>query len=172
VADLQLLENLDGAAPISSDRFSASLRPFGTKLELATAGPVDLRLPGTANRVTGLGLWRALWLAPARWLLVHPAANQSTPPELLEAATSGLARIIDVTCRRSEIACEGPAVPEIFGKCTPLDLRPDRFAPGTCAQTWFSGFPVIVERRETDCSIFVEAPLSAAFWAMLTDAAS
>lgn len=155
-------EIFEGIEPVAAAGFSATPLAYGTKFELAVPRASPARL-SPLNCAVRISEWRAIWLAPGRWMLLHPMASQPPP------ALTPDGRLTDISHGMVEFACDGLRLKKVFAKATPLDLR--HFEAGQCARTWFAGFPVLIDCRETDWRLLVEAPLAAALRAWLADAA-
>jgi heterotetrameric sarcosine oxidase gamma subunit len=113
-------------------------------------GPWTAALPRVANATTSLpGVGRILWLRPDRWLLLA-AAPIDLPPDA-----------IDVSSRYAGVTLRGArAIEAIAGGCS-LDLREQRFAAGTCAQSRIEQLPAILLREAADAfTVMVERPLA------------
>lgn len=88
---------------------------------------------------------RLFWLGPDEWLL---AAARSEVPDLvnrLEAAVQGRhASVNDVSGGQLLIRLEGPAAREALAAGCTLDLQPEVFPAGRCAQTGLAKAAVLL----------------------------
>ena len=116
---------------------------------------VDVRAdPGHApfaspseNTVT---IWEGrdvLWLGPDEWLVVaDPDAVPTIARELEDALAGQHHSILDVSANR--IVFELHEGLETLSSGCGLDLHPNRWMPGMCAQTLFGGAQVILHQRD------------------------
>ncbi|MEX2200477.1 MAG: sarcosine oxidase subunit gamma family protein [Dongiaceae bacterium] len=112
----------------------------------AIRGTTGLNLP-EANRVARTGDLRMLWLGPDEWLLIGPSGREAVSMPALIAALSGqYAMAIDQSDMRTTISLAGRSARDLINCGCGLDLHPDRFAPGQCAQTGLARANVILER--------------------------
>ncbi|MEX1108520.1 MAG: sarcosine oxidase subunit gamma family protein [Dongiaceae bacterium] len=112
----------------------------------AIRGTTGLPLP-EANRVTETGDLRLLWLGPDEWLLLGPSGREAVSMPALIAALSGqYAMAIDQSDMRTTISLAGPSARDLINCGCGLDLHPDRFEPGHCAQTGLARANVIIEQ--------------------------
>ncbi|MFN2490054.1 MAG: sarcosine oxidase subunit gamma family protein, partial [Actinomycetota bacterium] len=63
--------------------------------------------------------------------------------------------VVDVSANRAVLELRGPERHELLSKGCSLDLREDRWVPGTCAQSLLAGIAVILEERPEATRIFV-----------------
>ena len=85
----------------------------------------------------------ALWLGPDEWLVV----GDGVPP--------GAASVVEVSANRAVVDLAGPGVREFLSKGCSLDLHPDHWADGACAQTMLAKAPVILQQRGDLTRVFV-----------------
>jgi sarcosine oxidase subunit gamma len=112
----------------------------------AIRGTTGLNLP-EANRVARTGDLRLLWLGPDEWLLIGPAGREAVSMPALVAALSGqFAMAVDQSDMRTTISLAGPAARDLINCGCGLDLHPERFKPGHCAQTGLARANVILEQ--------------------------
>lgn len=109
----------------------------------AVASEAGVR-PGTRAGETSAGEDLViLCVGPGRfWLVGEAAARIEVDPAL--AAT------VDQSHGRAVLAVEGDRVREVLAKGCRLDLHPDGFATGRCAQTLLGPFAVLLHRLAAD----------------------
>ena len=148
----------------------------------AASGAVGCVLPTVPNTSAGEDHLeegpRVLWLAPVEWLVVIAAgAEEALAGELVAAAAGCGGSVTDVSDARTVIVLRGPNARDVLMKGCPLDLHPDVFRPGHCAQSLLARAAVILYRRadEADGSASFEIHVTRSFadylWAWLEDAA-
>ena len=136
-ADLARLRGLTGGA------VAAVEVPFLTQVDVRTSDPVAAGLPSAPNTWAALKQGEALWLGPDEWLLV----GDGVPPD----AES----VVDVSANRAVLDLTGPGVRGFLSKGCSLDLHPDHWAGGACAQTMLAKAPVILQQRGEITRVFV-----------------
>lgn len=121
---------------------------------------------------------RTLWLAPGEWLIVTAADAKDAPAGKLAAAVADHGgSVVDVGDARTVLVLHGPNARDVLMKGCPLDLHPDAFRPGDCAQSLLARAAVILCRRKDDADggasfeIHVARSFAAYLWAWLEDAA-
>jgi sarcosine oxidase, subunit gamma len=157
------MNDLDFASPVRrpvviGPELSIVVAQPAVMLELCLRNAGISSLPARPNTALAVGSTRLLWLRPDRWLLVSDEDHRDAQRQW---AALG-AMVCDVSCGRVRFGITGPAAQQVLAKGTPLDLRPSRFAPGSCAQTQCAGFAVLLDRREDGFDLYVDAPLAAA----------
>ncbi|MEX0808617.1 MAG: sarcosine oxidase subunit gamma family protein [Dongiaceae bacterium] len=116
----------------------------------AIRGTTGLALP-EANRVAQTGDLRLLWLGPDEWLLLGPPGREAVSMPALIAALSGqYAMAIDQSDMRTTISLAGRSARDLINCGCGLDLHPDRFGPGQCAQTGLARANVIIEQIDSE----------------------
>ncbi|GIH21870.1 sarcosine oxidase subunit alpha [Acrocarpospora phusangensis] len=125
--------------------------PFLTQVNVRTGTP--LTPPGTA--VTD-GETTTVWLGPDEWLTVGP----------------GAARGVDVSAQRTAIRITGPRARDLLAHGCALDLHPDVFPPGRCAQTLLARTQIILIAESDGFLVLVRASFAAYLGAWLLDAAT
>ena len=121
---------------------------------------------------------RTLWLAPAEWLIVTATdAGDALAGKLAAAVADHGGSVVDVGDARTVLVLHGPNAGDVLMKGCPLDLHPDAFRPGDCAQSLLARAAVILCRRKDDADggasfeIHVARSFAAYLWAWLEDAA-
>jgi sarcosine oxidase subunit gamma len=134
---VRMADITDGAVAVAEARFL-------TQFDVRTADPGSLGLPMVPNTWTRPGDGsEALWLGPDEWLLIGPTA------------TARAEFVVDVSANRAVLDLTGPGVCEFLSKGSSLDLHPDHWAHGACAQTMLAKAPVILQQREAATRVFV-----------------
>jgi sarcosine oxidase subunit gamma len=100
---------------------------------------LGVTLPLEPNTATGTGETRALWLGPDEWLTVSAASALPTP------AAADDVTFVDVSHGRAVVRLSGPHVRDTLAKGCTLDLHPEVFTPGRCAQSAHSRVSVILD---------------------------
>jgi sarcosine oxidase, subunit gamma len=174
-------------------RRDAAARPWVTLAEHPFLAQVDLRGdPGDAMfvRAAGAGLGvplplapnraatgdtaAVLWLGPDEWLIVTETEPGDALAARLRHALEGLnVAVTDVSDARTVIRLAGPAARDVLAKGASLDLHPDVFPPGACAQTSLARVAVILHQtdRTPIFDVFVARSFAEHLWAWLADAA-
>ncbi len=148
----------------------------------AAAGVVGHPLPAVPNTSAGDAEPaegpRTLWLAPGEWLVVSAAgAADELAGELAAAVADRGGSVTDVGDARAAIVLRGPNARDVLAKGCPLDLHPDAFRPGHCAQSLLARAAVILHRRADEAGggasfeIYVARSFAEYLWAWLEDAA-
>jgi sarcosine oxidase, subunit gamma len=102
----------------------------------------------TPNRVAVASGLRVLWLGPDEWLVVAEGAAPDLLPRL-ERATTGLrACVTDLSSSRAIIEIGGAGARDLLAAGCGLDLHPQVFGPGHCAQTLMARAPVILDQLD------------------------
>jgi sarcosine oxidase subunit gamma len=115
----------------------------------AVSGVLGLELPNIPNRAVSAGGLTVFWLAPDEWLVVGaPGREAELAPALHKALADQHAAVVDVSEARTVIVVAGRNARELLQKGTPLDLHPQEFQPGYCAQTALSKANVILHQTD------------------------
>lgn len=135
----------------------------------AVEGTLGLSLPTVPNETTSKDGLTLCWLAPDRWLAVAPA----TPPARLVArlaeACDGRGAVNDVSSGRTVIRVSGTKAREVLEAGCPLDLHPQSFRPGDCAQSLLGHTAVLLHAVEPHAiDVFVARGFGRDLWEWLT----
>jgi len=120
--------------------------------------------PTAANTVVDSNQYRIYWLGPDEWLIVTPAGMQGQlKAELLSALRDAFCSVVDNSSGLTMVQITGENAGALLATDCPLDLHPNEFRPGQCAQTRLakagmtlsplpdsSGFEVIIRRSFAD----------------------
>ncbi len=147
------------------DERSADLDRLGSR-ELAFLTQVDVRVdPATAatlgfptdpNTVASVGGRDVLWLGPDEWLAVADAETADVLIAGLERSLAGVRRsIVDVSANRAVIELSGPSRHDLLSSACPLDLHPQSWGDGRCAQSVFGAAQMLLHERDGTTRLFV-----------------
>lgn len=112
---------------------------------------LGLELPLMPNRWHGDDRLVALWLGPEEWLLVARDDDAAQIEHLLREARSNdpWMSVVDVSHTYTRLLLQGSTVRDLLAKGCALDLRPEAFPPGACAQTVLAASRVLLRVLET-----------------------
>ncbi|MEJ2452657.1 MAG: sarcosine oxidase subunit gamma family protein [Candidatus Thiodiazotropha sp.] len=113
-----------------------------TKAVAATLG-CELSLEPNTTRMAGD---RTLfWLGPDEWMIVTPPDRQDALIDELHAALSDcFCSVVDVTSYYTTLAVGGRRAADLLAKGCTLDLHPQAFGVGQCAQTHVAKATVLI----------------------------
>ena len=126
-------------------------------------------LPLVANTSAGAGPVTLLWLGPDEWLAL--GTERSVIGALQRALDDLHCAVTDLSDARAAFRIGGRHARDLLAKGVSLDLHPDAFAAGRCAQTLLAGVTVIVHRHAGGFDLLVARSHSEYLWAWLADAA-
>jgi sarcosine oxidase subunit gamma len=106
-------------------------------------------LPAASGEIRGSGDTSVLWLGPAEFLVVAPAAaHESLGGHLIPALRSALAdgegQVVDLSANRTAFELTGPRARAVLEKGCSLDLHPREFNAGTAYSTVIGNIPAIL----------------------------
>jgi len=111
-----------------------------------------LTLPVKANTVSSNAEASLLWMGPDEWL--YSQIESSTSTELEAEFNTALAAqhclISDVSNSRIVLGLSGTNAREILMKAISLDIHPNVFSPGQCAQSSFARCHVLLHQINDD----------------------
>ena len=131
---------------MSTDRGHINLRgdPQNTAFIAAAKRVLGQALPIEANTIS-LGDHRIYWLGPDEWLVVTAADTVSDLVDRLQHALAKLhAAVNDVSGGQVALRLSGTSVRDVLAKGCTLDLHPQVFRIGTCAQSGLAKANVIL----------------------------
>jgi sarcosine oxidase subunit gamma len=108
----------------------------------AVQGVIGCRPPEDPNTaVQGKG-YDMLWLGPDEWLVRSASAHAAAQPAPLEAGLRAVfkglfAAAVDIGSGYTVLEISGTQVREVLSRGCPLDLHPDVFGVGQCAQSHY-----------------------------------
>jgi sarcosine oxidase subunit gamma len=101
----------------------------------AVEGVIQQPLPLQANTMSEAAQ-RVFWLGPDEWLVAAAAPQAAELAAALQQATSRMhASVNDLSGGQVALMLEGPGARGLLAKGCPLDLDPQVFGPGDCAQS-------------------------------------
>ena len=140
----------------------------------AVATALDLALPQVPNTTATAGGRTILWLGPDEWLVVAPPNDDGELPRTLRQALVGVAAAVtDISEARTVIIVSGPRARDVLAKGCALELHPQEFAPGSCAQSTIETLDVILHQTDEvpTYELFVHRSFAEHLWLWLEDAA-
>ena len=113
----------------------------------AVQSALGLEIPATPNSTCNTSSRiTVLWLGPDEWLIVGEAGvQQRIITQLNDALGSLHSSVIDVSDARTIFEISGTRSRELLAKGCSLDLHPQVFHPGTCAQTNLARANIIIQ---------------------------
>ena len=127
--------------------------PADEKFVSAANKVLRQELPLQANTVSA-GISKIYWLGPDEWLVVTPAGERPTLPTLLEDALSGMhASLNVVTGGQVAIKLHGDNAVDVLAQGCTLDLHPQVFQTGQCAQTGLAKASILISKGD-DAPVF------------------
>lgn len=117
------------------------------KIALALDVPF-LAEPGTTVRSGELSV---LGLGPDEWLVVGPDGTQRELMDRIGTATGNEhVSVVDVSAQRTTLLVAGARARDLLAHGCALDLHPQAFGTGTCAQTLLARTQVVLVARDAD----------------------
>lgn len=117
-----------------------------------------LTFPLESNTWTGWQGREVLWLGPNEWLVVsHPDSRE--PGRIISELETLLAgthySVVDVSAARALIELGRPDRHELLAHGCGLDLHPQSWREGMCAQTVLARVSVVLQERRDDTRLFI-----------------
>jgi len=175
---LPLAENRGGNLLIQERPLSGKvlLRIHGSEKAASTSlrQALDVSLPLAPN-TTSNGEPLVIWLGCSRWMIVCKETEVGQLCQRVRDALAGTACIVaDCSDSRIVFRISGKHARTLMAKCCAVDLHPDQFSPGRCAQTLFARIPALIHQIDTSPSfnLYVDTSLSVYAWRYLVDASS
>jgi len=139
-------------------------------------------LPLRPNTAAAGGAGDVLWLGPDEWWILTAADGRAQVLQSLEKAVAGVfASLIDQSPGHTVIRITGegdgePARDLLRSGCT-IDLHPEHFPPGQCAQTVFAKtnatlLPAEDEKSRWCCDLIVRRSFADYLWRWLEEGAA
>jgi sarcosine oxidase subunit gamma len=128
--------------------------------------------PNTASPAGG-GRY-LLWLGPDEWLAIVPDATEADIVAAFNERMEGEHfAVTDVSGSRTVIMLSGDRAREVLMKGTSLDLHPNAFGPGQCAQSSMARCHMLLHQTtdEPAYEIYVHRSFADYLWRWLEDAA-
>ena len=135
---------------------------------------LKIDLPLVPNTVNGVDP-RAVWIGPHKWMIVCEDTEVEKLCHRIRQALANTVNVVsDCSDARIVIRIIGRLARALFSKSCALDLTPDHFAPGQCAQTLFARIPVLIHQIDSSPSfdLYVDTSLSVYAWQWLLDASN
>lgn len=142
--------------------------PFRTQLNLRAAKGFDpgVPLPAEPGATARAGDTLVLWLGPDEWLVTGP------PDGTLLSTVEDAGSVVDVSAHRTTLLVAGAHARDLLAHGCPLDLHPDVFPVGHCAQSTLARTQVVLVRVEPDAyHVLVRASFARYLADWLDDAA-
>lgn len=115
----------------------------------AIENALEQTLPIDANTMSNAE-HRVYWLGPDEWLIVTAADRAADIASRLGAETAAMhAAVNDLSGGQITLGLAGPRVRDLLAKGCTLDLHPDVFSPGDCAQTGLAKANVLLGLIDT-----------------------
>ena len=146
---------LSDADPVSSAHMLAEA-PLGGKLNLrgnpddpafrqAIEDTLELALPIQANTTVSDAERQLFWLGPDEWLISLPLDQlEDTRERLSQVLIDMHHALIEISDYYTVLELRGPQAREVIQSASPLDIRPENFGPGQCAQTRFGHASILL----------------------------
>lgn len=128
-------------------------------------GVLGQALPLQPNTVSS-GQHRVYWLGPDEWLVKSEPREAGLVDALRGACAGVFATFVDVSDGQVVMVLSGPRAAEVLAKGCTLDLHPDRFEVGDCAQTTLARTSMLISRTAEGFEIIVRRSFAeyAALW--------
>lgn len=150
-------DRADSFATMSSDALRIEVLPGCSVVNLRGA-PADQSLVTDVQRVLGVELplepcrWHgdarlaAVWLGPDEWLLVARDEEAGRIEGRVREARPNdpWLSVVDVSHNYTRLSLSGTGIRALLAKGCALDLHPDVFTPGNCAQTLLAACRVLL----------------------------
>lgn len=104
-----------------------------------------LSLPLKPNTASANDKYAAFWLGPSEWLIVtEPSHEDALFTALRETLSGRFSSVTNITDGQTVIRVTGVRSVDVLRKGCSLDLHPQAFAPGACAQTVIAKAGVLI----------------------------
>lgn len=149
---------------------------FRGKVEAAAsalAETLGVRPPAEPNTAVAGERASALWIAPGQWLAVAEGRPQGALQVVVQEAVRDAAAAVDESHARCVLRVGGPETRALLAKGCSLDLHPEAFQPGRCAQTSIGHIGALLHLVDEAPTFDVHVPrgYALAFWEWLADSA-
>lgn len=137
-------------------------------------GTLGVALPLEPNTVSAGEGVTVLWLGPDEWLVVTAPGEGAALNRALDVGVAPHGGIAThVTDSRAVIGVSGPRARDVLAMGCPLDLHPQSFGPGRCAQSLVAKASVLIHQRDDGPSydLYVGRSFATYLWRWLEDAA-
>lgn len=160
----------DAAVALARVTIGAAWNVQGAKVAATVQDLLGVTLDERPNTVTSAGAISALWLGPASWLLVSGTPLGDFAARRAALAASGGA-LFDVSASRLAYAIRGARALDVLAAGCPLDLHPQTFTPGRCAQSLFGRVGALYARAPAGVVVLVPRSFGRDVWHGLGEAA-
>lgn len=147
---------VEARAKASTEAFSMHVAPLRSVLNIR--GPAGeslvtdvqmasgIELPLLPNRWHGSERIAAIWLGPDEWLIVAPDGEARGIEQAVREArpVDPWLSLVDVSHSYFCVPLSGSRARDVLAQGCALDLRPEQFAAGDCAQTMLAKAPVLL----------------------------
>ncbi len=111
----------------------------------AVRAAIGAELPREPGGVAAAGHGWTFWTGPSEWLHVAPGRDGwAIERDLAHALAPHRGAAIDVSHGRAVLRLTGAAVRDVLAQGCPIDLHPEIFPAGRCAQTLFGKIGVLL----------------------------
>lgn len=140
-----------------------------TLYKINTIGSADEARSVLPNmgRVSEVGEWTAMAVAPGEWMMLHGAANGSVASDLEAMAADATAQIVEITQGRVIFELAGADVAQVLNTHCPLDLRDRSFGPGSVARSLFGDAGAMIARLDDRWLLAVNQALAHYVWGLV-----
>ena len=123
-----------------------------------------LEYPAKANTACTHGTQHALWLGPDEVMLLVEAGAESQLATSMQKSLSGASgSIVDVTDGLCALSLSGKHVRDVLAKGCQIDLHPNQFGAGACAQTLLSHAGITLVCLDEDTFLLIGRTSFAAY---------
>ena len=110
-------------------------------------GILGLELPVEPNTCNKSEAETVYWLGPNEWLVHCELSRTQTRISQLESALAGVhSAVVDLTDYYTVLRLDGPDSTRLLSKSCPMDLHPDVYEKGACAQTRFGNASILLHK--------------------------
>jgi len=120
-------------------------RPDDETFTAAVTASLGCEPPFEPNTTRVAGDRTLFWMGPDEWMIVTPPDRQDALVDQLHTALGDcFCSVVDVTSYYTTIAVGGRSAADLLAKGCTLDLHPQAFTPGQCAQTHVAKATVLI----------------------------
>ncbi len=144
-----------------------------TRRGITTA--VGLTPDAQPNRAVASERTSVLWVGPGRWLVVEPERADANLEALLRSALpASQTALIDLSSSRTVLRIAGPSARDLLAKGCAIDLHPEAFSAGACAQSLLGHVAMLVHAVDDapTLDIYVARSFGLTVWEWLTELAA
>ncbi len=154
-------------------KINVRLNPGNYRVRNAVEAILGCEFPLKENRAVEVKGISVLWLGPEEWLVI---TSEDERRSLLENLSSAVVNehtaVTDISDSLTVIRLSGQAARDVLEKGCSIDLHPNKFQKGYCAQTHLARARVILHQTNDSPAydIYVSWSYSAYLWSWLEDA--